>query len=203
MLTKDGRVKVLDFGLAKLAEKVASDQAVTKLAPVTTEGTVMGTIPYMSPEQLRGQHVDHRSDVFSLGVLLYEMATGRRPFSGATNTDVMSSILRDTPRPADTDESRTAAPTGPHHHANAWRRTRRSGITRPETSAARCAACARKSSRVPARWADPAPSRPPSSSGASTVTSGGRKGLWIGIVAATVVAAAALFMFLGRNGGTS
>ena len=99
MLTGDGRVKVLDFGLAKVAEKVAWDETVTQLAPITTEGAVIGTVPYMSPEQLRGQHVDHRSDIFSLGVLLYEMATGHRPFSGATNTDVMSSILRDTPRP--------------------------------------------------------------------------------------------------------
>jgi TolB-like protein len=99
MLTKDGRVKVLDFGLAKLAGTFASDPAVTQVAQITTEGTVMGTVPYMSPEQLRGQHLDHRSDIFSFGVLLYEMATGRRPFRGATTTDVISSILRDVPRP--------------------------------------------------------------------------------------------------------
>ena len=114
MLTTDGHVKVLDFGLAKLAEQRAPDQVITGLAPITTEGAVMGTVPYMSPEQLRGQHVDHRSDIFSLGVLLYEMTTGLRPFSGASNSDVMSSILRDTPRPPGTDESRPAASTGMH-----------------------------------------------------------------------------------------
>ncbi len=97
MLTADGRVKVLDFGLARPAANFASDQEVTHAAPITTEGAVIGTIPYMSPEQLRGQPVDHRSDIFSFGVLLYEMVTGRRPFRGATGSDVISSILRDVP----------------------------------------------------------------------------------------------------------
>ena len=99
-LTRDGHVKVLDFGLAKLTDKSPSSEfAATQVSPITTEGAVMGTVPYMSPEQLRGTHVDTRSDIFSLGVLLYEMSSGRRPFSGATNTDVISSILRDTPVP--------------------------------------------------------------------------------------------------------
>jgi serine/threonine-protein kinase len=93
-------VKVLDFGLAKLSDKMSSSELdATQAAPITTEGAIMGTVPYMSPEQLRGVGIDARSDLFSLGVLLYEMAAGRRPFSGATNTDVISSILRDTPEP--------------------------------------------------------------------------------------------------------
>jgi serine/threonine protein kinase/tetratricopeptide (TPR) repeat protein len=99
-ITGDGRVKVLDFGLAKLSEKFGSSEMdVTQIAPITREGTVVGTVPYMSPEQLRAQEVDHRSDIFSFGILLFEMATGHRPFAGATNTDVISSILRDTPAP--------------------------------------------------------------------------------------------------------
>jgi TolB-like protein/Flp pilus assembly protein TadD len=98
-LTRSGFVKVLDFGLAKLSEKPPSGLEPTQAAPITIEGAIMGTVPYMSPEQLRGVQIDPRSDLFSLGVLLYEMAAGRRPFSGATNTDVISSILRDTPEP--------------------------------------------------------------------------------------------------------
>ena len=100
MITKDGHAKVLDFGLAKLTETSASsEQAATQVSPLTTEGAIMGTVPYMSPEQLRGGAVDHRSDIFSLGVMLYEMTTGQRPFLGASNSDITSAILRDTPTP--------------------------------------------------------------------------------------------------------
>jgi adenylate cyclase len=98
MIAKNGRVKVLDFGLAKLSEPAAwPDQTATQGAPLTIEGTVMGTLSYMSPEQLRDQEVDHRSDIFSLGILFYEMTTGQRPFRGTNNLDITSSILRDTP----------------------------------------------------------------------------------------------------------
>ncbi len=81
MLTADGRVKVLDFGLAKANEPEASTDNAETIAR-TSEGVVMGTVPYMSPEQVEGRNVDARSDVFSLGVVLHEAATGSRPFQG-------------------------------------------------------------------------------------------------------------------------
>ena len=88
MLSKDGRIKVLDFGLAKLAhDEDPSYPGDTMVSPITREGTVMGTVPYMSPEQLRGQNADHRSDIFSLGIMLHEMAAGERPFTGDTNPE--------------------------------------------------------------------------------------------------------------------
>jgi tetratricopeptide (TPR) repeat protein len=102
MLTPEGRLKVLDFGLAKLRVGAVEDEDKTKreTQSVTQDGRIVGTVAYMSPEQAQGLPVDHRSDIFSLGVLLYEMATGERPFTGRTNLSVLSSVLKDTPRPA-------------------------------------------------------------------------------------------------------
>ncbi|MGH9440929.1 MAG: protein kinase domain-containing protein, partial [Thermoanaerobaculia bacterium] len=101
MITGEGRVKVLDFGLAKIAEPDsdpnATDMPTESRALVTGEGKVFGTVAYMSPEQARGGKIDARSDVFSLGVVLYEMLTGDRPFTGASAVDLISSILRDKP----------------------------------------------------------------------------------------------------------
>ena len=101
MLTRSGRVKVLDFGLAKIATSADAAQVDSELATDlrTQEGVVMGTVPYMSPEQVQGRPLDHRTDVFSLGVLLYEMAGGQRPFQGHSSAELISSILRDAPRP--------------------------------------------------------------------------------------------------------
>jgi serine/threonine protein kinase/tetratricopeptide (TPR) repeat protein len=102
MVTRDGRAKVLDFGLAKAAQSepaLAATQALTMAAPISTAGQVMGTVPYMAPEQVRGETVDARADLFSFGILLYEMVTGARPFGGSTSADVGSAILRDTPVP--------------------------------------------------------------------------------------------------------
>jgi tetratricopeptide (TPR) repeat protein len=101
MLTPDGRLKVLDFGLAKLRfDGEEGDRTTKETQSVTQDGRIVGTVAYMSPEQAQGLPVDHRSDIFTLGILLYEMATGERPFRGNTNLSVLSSILKDTPRPA-------------------------------------------------------------------------------------------------------
>src|SRR5687767_1415612 len=96
MVANDGRVKVLDFGLAKLREDLQIAEAMPTEA-LTGEGRIMGTVAYMSPEQAEARAVDQRSDVFSLGVILYEMAIGDRPFKGDSQLSVLSSILRDTP----------------------------------------------------------------------------------------------------------
>ena len=98
VLTTDSRIKVLDFGLATLANAAGSESGddVT-LAGMSIPGQVMGTVPYMAPEQVRGDPVDPRTDVFALGVVLYELSTGRRPFEGATLGALSSAILRDTP----------------------------------------------------------------------------------------------------------
>ena len=98
MLTDDGRVKVLDFGLAKDVRADKSSDATQTFAGQTAMGVVMGTPTYMSPEQVAGRVLDHRTDIFSLGVILYEMASGRRPFEGASSAELASAILRDTPR---------------------------------------------------------------------------------------------------------
>ena len=98
MVTSDGRVKVLDFGLAKLKEQDRTEAFEFKPETTLTQaGLAIGTLAYMSPEQLRMQPTDHRSDIFSLGVVLYEMATGRGPFLGQSTAEVISSILRDQP----------------------------------------------------------------------------------------------------------
>jgi eukaryotic-like serine/threonine-protein kinase len=99
-VTADGRIKILDFGLAKLVERPGDtrgqSEAPTRMAH-TEPGLVMGTVGYMSPEQLRGRPVDHRTDIFSFGAVLYEMLSGRRAFQGETPADTISAILKDEP----------------------------------------------------------------------------------------------------------
>jgi serine/threonine protein kinase/tetratricopeptide (TPR) repeat protein len=116
-VTELGHAKVLDFGLAKFTDRAAANTELvtatvtltqltpvsgdTDLGPLTTQtqpGAVMGTLPYLSPEQLQSRRIDHRSDIFSLGVLMYEIATTERPFRGETPLELVSSILHDPPR---------------------------------------------------------------------------------------------------------
>src|SRR5205085_4493458 len=110
IITRDGYAKILDFGLAKLVERrqraaTANSADKTLLQVNTKDGMVMGTVNYMSPEQLLGQRVDLRSDIFSFGVVLYEMATGQCPFANEHKIDTMYAILHTEPPPIHTLKS--------------------------------------------------------------------------------------------------
>jgi eukaryotic-like serine/threonine-protein kinase len=101
LLTKSG-VKVLDFGLAKITHAGATDGASlmeTRTVALTAEGSLLGTLPYMSPEQVEGHEADARSDIFAFGVVLYELIAGTRPFTGETQASLVASILKEEPRP--------------------------------------------------------------------------------------------------------
>ena len=107
VVTPQGRVKVLDFGLAARLRNTEFQEAVSSKAPITESRMIVGTLPYLAPELLRGQPADARTDIWALGVLLYEMASGTHPFRGNTAFELSSAILRDAPTPL-----RTSVPSG-------------------------------------------------------------------------------------------
>src|SRR5687768_5710448 len=109
MITQDGRVKILDFGLARLRLETSPDETTSELL-TQLEGRVIGTAGYMSPEQASGNPIDFHSDQFSFGAMLYEMATGRRPFSRSTPLDTLSAIVHDEPDSIEQANSKVPAP---------------------------------------------------------------------------------------------
>ena len=128
MVRRDALVKVLDFGLAKLANQQSMDtEATTRARVKTSREVVMGTVPYMSPEQALGRDLDHRSDLFSLGVLLYETATGVSPFSGANSGETLDGFCTRSRKPSATSTTRYR-PSWSASWASAWSRTA-SGVT--------------------------------------------------------------------------
>ncbi len=216
MVTKEGRVKVLDFGLAKLTaagKGGSSPDDVTMSAPLTGRGVIIGTVPYMSPEQLQGENLDHRTDLFSLGVMLYEMATGQRPFKGKNSATLTSSILRDAPRPVQELNSVVPRHLGRiiEHclEKNAEDRYQSAKDVRNELRALRKEVDSGSDLSEPHSVSSLTPASLPPSSTASSIPSGSamsaptRRGeFWIGIgVVSVVITIAAVWM--GRDGNTT
>ncbi len=115
MLSEDGHPKIIDFGLAKLAQPLSmmDSDADTAVRQETEPGRLLGTVAYMSPEQARGQAVDHRSDLFSFGIIVYQALTGVSPFKRASAADTLSAILNEEPPPLTFVEAETGLPIGP------------------------------------------------------------------------------------------
>ena len=140
--TREGRIKILDFGLAKQglpqgAHADATMNGATMAEAQTEPGMVMGTVGYMSPEQVRGAMADHRSDLFSLGAILYEMLSGRRAFKRDTTAETMTAILKEEPPELTGNEYALFLPASSASCTAAWKRSRRSGSSPPPIWASR------------------------------------------------------------------
>jgi len=215
MVTGDGRLKVLDFGLAKLAAgergEIEDAAEIATRTALTGEGVVMGTAPYMSPEQVQGEPVDQRTDIFSLGIILYEMLTGQRPFQGKNSAVLVSSILKDTPPPV--IEVRTDLPRHlgrviqrclekeprERYQTTLDVRNELKGIRKElESGELSKASGTQPAAPLPAAVSGPAatvPSDPVPVAGAS------RRGLWAGVAAVVVVLVLAIGWWIGRGSG--
>src|SRR5580700_3980265 len=129
-VTRDGRVKILDFGIAKLVRpETTPDEGATLDAGLTSEGVVMGTAGYMSPEQVKGDPADARSDIFALGTVLYEMLSGQRAFRRGTSAETMTAILREDP-PELTLSGKPITPVMERIVRRSWKKSRCSAFSR-------------------------------------------------------------------------
>ena len=158
-ITRDDRVKILDFGLAKTAVSI-TEATSTRVAGLTEPGVVLGTVGYMAPEQVRGQAVDHRADIFSLGAVLYEMLTGARAFKGDSDADTISALLKEAPP----DPAETGRPIAPALARIVWRCLEKSAALRFQSASdlafALQAVSTDSTSSGESRRVDAAPRRP-------------------------------------------